>query len=95
MGIGTGRVAGAWIRLLMSSSLGSITGSRACRSEKEAVHESGAWGRPHPRSGWNVCQRGESLGEIAVSPPSAGGSPDPVAATRDPEVIQAWSLARI
>ncbi len=90
MGIGAGRVAGAWIRLLMSFLTG-ISGSRACRSEKEAVHEPGAWGRPHPRSGWNVCQRGESLDEIGVAPLS----PDPVAATRDPKVIQAWSLARI
>jgi hypothetical protein len=39
------------------------------------VHEPGAWGRPHPRSGWNVCQRGESLGEIAVSPRQPAAAP--------------------
>jgi hypothetical protein len=63
MGIGTGRVEGAWIKLLMScltglASQGSIVGFCAYRLGMETVHEPGAWGKVYPRSGWNVCQRG-------------------------------------
>jgi hypothetical protein len=39
--------------------------------------------------GKESCARTGRMGKAAP-----GGSPDPVAATRDPEVIQAWSLAR-